>query len=259
MMGMNARTGAREGCAAVKLSVTLLALAASLDGFGTGLSYGLRRIRVPWAALVLIAVCSGAAVWASMTLGGFAARLIPPEAARRAGALVLVAIGGWALAQQIGRRCGGPASEASAEPADEEAGRLASGAGKAVGRASAADGSAGPACDAGRASAAGRLLRILQSPPLADFDGSGSISAGEAIWLGAALSLDAFGAGVGAAWLGLPVAPTALASAVAGAALLYAGLKTGGALSGVRAVRRLSVLPGCLLVLLGIWKWFAAG
>lgn len=217
----------------MKLSVAMLALAASLDGFGTGMAYGLRRIRVPWTALVLIAACSGAAVWMSMTLGGLAARLLPPEEARRAGALVLIAVGGWALAQQIGRRCGKQEPEASAEPASESS-----------------------EC---RASGVRRLLRILKSPPLADFDRSGSISAGEAVWLGAALSLDAFGAGFGAAWLGLPAAPTALASAVASAMLLYAGLKAGCALSGVRTLRRLSVLPGCLLVLLGVWKWFGAG
>ena len=212
----------------MKLSVALLALAASLDGFGTGMAYGLRRIRVSWAALVLIAVCSGAAVWASMTLGGFAARLFPPEAARRAGALMLVAVGGWALAHQISR-----GRRAEERPTEETAGE--------------------------RAKGVYRLLRILKSPPLADFDRSGAISAGEAVWLGSALSLDAFGAGFGAAWLGLPAAPTALASAVASAVLLFAGLKAGGVLSGIRSVRRLSVLPGCLLVLMGVWKWFGAG
>ncbi|PDO09280.1 MAG: sporulation membrane protein YtaF [Candidatus Reconcilbacillus cellulovorans] len=212
----------------MKLSVALLALAASLDGFGTGMAYGLRRIRVSWAALALIAACSGAAVWASMTLGGFAVRFFPPEAARRAGALMLVAVGGWALAHQIGR-----GRRAEERPTDEAAGQ--------------------------RAKGVSRLLRILKSPPLADFDRSGAISAGEAVWLGSALSLDAFGAGFGAAWLGLPAAPTALASAVASAVLLFAGLKAGGVLSGIRSVRRLSVLPGCLLVLMGVWKWFGAG
>ncbi|WP_372636321.1 manganese efflux pump, partial [Cohnella sp.] len=41
------------------VSLLLLALAVSLDGFGVGVTYGLRGIRVPWVSIAIIAACSG--------------------------------------------------------------------------------------------------------------------------------------------------------------------------------------------------------
>ena len=46
------------------------------------------------------------------------------------------------------------------------------------------------------------MIQILRKPTVADFDKSGTISAGEAL-LGIALSVDSFGAGIGASLLGM--------------------------------------------------------
>ena len=53
------------------VSLLALALAVSLDGFGVGVTYGLRGIRIPLASIAIIAVCSGAVIWLSMLAGGF--------------------------------------------------------------------------------------------------------------------------------------------------------------------------------------------
>lgn len=63
-------------------------------------------------------------------------------------------------------------------------------------------------------------------------DNSGSISAQEAMWLGIALSLDAFGAGLGAALLGFPTLWTALIIALFSGAFLSLGMKVGLRFSG---------------------------
>ena len=47
------------------------------------------------------------------------------------------------------------------------------------------------------------MIQILRKPTVADFDKSGTISAGEALLLGIALSVDSFGAGIGASLLGM--------------------------------------------------------
>ena len=47
----------------------------------------------------------------------------------------------------------------------------------------------------------GVVIHILKKPTRADFDRSGIITGLEALFLGVALSLDAFGAGIGAAML----------------------------------------------------------
>ena len=49
----------------------------------------------------------------------------------------------------------------------------------------------------------GLVIQILRKPTVADFDKSGTISAGEALLLGIALSVDSFGAGIGASLLGM--------------------------------------------------------
>ena len=59
----------------------------------------------------------------------------------------------------------------------------------------------------------GLVINVLKKPTAADLDNSGSITGIEAFILGIALSLDAFGAGFGAALLGY--SPYALAIAVA--------------------------------------------
>ena len=56
-------------------SLILLAFAVSLDGFGVGVTYGLRRIRIPVLSVVIIALCSGIVVWVSMQIGTLLTRL----------------------------------------------------------------------------------------------------------------------------------------------------------------------------------------
>jgi putative sporulation protein YtaF len=215
-------------------SLALLALAVSLDGFGVGASYGMRGIRIPMPSILIIAVCSGTVVWLAMTAGGWLTGLMPPEVARSAGAVLLIAVGLWALIQL--RRGAGSEGACEAEE-DEPAGR-----------------------DAGTATVArielrrlGLVICILRAPQAADTDRSGTISASEAVPLGVALSLDALGAGFGAAMVGFPALPASLLIAAASGAFLLAGLKFGrtfaSRFAGAKAV---SVLPGLILIATGI-------
>jgi len=67
----------------LELAVLLVfGLALSLDGFAAGLAYGLRRIRVPIASMVIISLTSGLTISLSLFLGHLAARGIPPDTAR---------------------------------------------------------------------------------------------------------------------------------------------------------------------------------
>jgi len=60
------------------LAMILLALAVSLDGLGVGLSYGLRRIRLPWTSLVLVSLVSVTASFLSMVTGHLITRVLIP-------------------------------------------------------------------------------------------------------------------------------------------------------------------------------------
>jgi putative sporulation protein YtaF len=225
------------------VSLLVLAFAVSLDGFGVGITYGLRKIRIPLASVVIIAGMSGLVILLSMMVGVLLARWLSPEGASAVGAFILIGIGLWALIQfaRGGERDGEPEPAASAAP------------------------SAGRPDPAGAPPARKELLsieirqfgiivQILKTPSAADMDRSGIITTGEALLLGTALSLDAFGAGIGAALVGFTPLWTALVIAAASGTFLWLGMRVGFMAAGLRWVRRLSVLPGLLLIAIGLLK-----
>jgi len=101
------------------------------------------------------------------------------------------------------------------------------------------------------------LAEILREPSRADFDRSGIISGREAIFLGVALAMDAFGSGFGAALMGFP--PLAVAAAVGSAkfVLLVAGLVAGRQYARRISGEKATVLAGAVLVLIGITRVFS--
>jgi len=219
---------------ATGVSLALLALAVSLDGFGVGASYGIRGIRIPALSVLIIATCSGCVVWMAMAAGGWLTAWLPETVAQTAGAVLLIAVGLWALAQLRQGGDGGNGCEADGrEPADEEAGEAT------VARI--------------ELRRLGLIICILRAPHAADTDRSGTISASEAVPLGFALSLDALGAGIGAAMVGFPALPASVLIAAASGTFLLAGLKFGRKFAlrfgGAKAV---SVLPGLILIVTGI-------
>jgi putative sporulation protein YtaF len=224
-----------------ELSLLLLALAVSLDGFGVGVTYGLRKIRIPWSSVLIIACCSGLVLLLSMKLGAWAAGYLSPAWAKGLGAFILISIGCWAMLQVLRQR----------DDQDDSA-----------------EGSnltlhVDPQVQPLRASHTvmqieikrlGLVIQILKKPQLADLDGSGTITSGEAVWLGTALSLDAFGAGIGAGFIGFSPVWTALAVALSSGAFMLAGFRVGFKYADQSLVRKLTFLPGCLLIVMGLLK-----
>ena len=150
------------------VEVILLSAAISVDALGAGLTYGIRRIRVPGGAALLVAVTSliGAAV--STLVGSTAADWLTTRLAERIGGLILVAMGLWIGWEGIrdGRR-----------------NHVASGADLLLSL---------------RVRPLGVMIQVMRCPEIADVDRSGQLGAGEAVLLGSALALDTFGAGLAA-------------------------------------------------------------
>ncbi|MBB6691205.1 sporulation membrane protein YtaF [Cohnella xylanilytica] len=222
------------------MSLALLSMAVSLDGFGVGITYGLRKIRIPLPSVAIISVCSGLIILASMMVGVALSGWLSPRGASSVGAVILIGIGLWALVQFFRNR-------------EKEEG--------------AASENPGPRAPDREETTAERLpvwtlelrrlgiiIQILRKPSVADVDRSGVITAGEALLLGTALSLDAFGAGIGAALVGFPPLLTAALIAAASGSFLWLGMRVGFVVAGLRWVRRLTVLPGIILIVMGIMK-----
>lgn len=262
------RTGEESGVLHHFISLLALALALSLDGFGVGITYGLRRTKIPLLSIVVISICSGLVIALSMQVGVLLSHVVSPDVASIVGAVILIGIGAWSLLQLIRKRGKEQLETDNGVGEETGAGTIRSGTqasqeAQSKGRnqvlalelePSASGGSLERMVFTLELRKLGVVIQILRSPSKADMDNSGSISVQEAMWLGIALSLDAFGAGLGAALLGFPTLWTALVIALFSGVFLSLGMKVGLRFAALRWMRRLSVLPALLLMFMGIMK-----
>ncbi|PHA00710.1 sporulation membrane protein YtaF [Bacillus pseudomycoides] len=204
-------------------SLILLAFTLSLDSCSVGLTYGLRNVRIPLKSIIVIAICSAVVMILSMGIGHMIAQVFSPVLATRIGGLVLVAIGAWVLYQFF------QSDKKEEAPQEEKVWNL-------------------------EIASLGLVIQILRKPTVADFDKSGTISGVEALLLGMALSLDSFGAGIGASLLGYSPFTMAGLVAVMSSLFLFIGMKAGTVLSNMRWLQKFTFLPGILLIIIGIWK-----
>lgn len=222
-------------------SLLLLAFALSLDSFGVGITYGLRQMKISPLSVVIISLCSGVIIYISMQVGVLLAKVVSPDAASIVGAVILIIMGSWSLIQLLIQK------EKSRE--DKEAVTI-----KAAQIPAALVKETEQTVFSLEIRKLGLVIRILRTPSSADIDKSGSISGFEAMWLGIALSLDAFGAGLGAALLGFSPIWTALVIALFSGTFLVIGMKTGFRFASRSWMRHFTALPALLLIAMGIIK-----
>ncbi|TCN24470.1 sporulation membrane protein YtaF [Mesobacillus foraminis] len=205
-------------------SLLLLAFAVSLDSFSVGFTYGLRNVKIPLKSILTVAICSAGVLMIAMTIGHFLERVLPGHWTEKIGGLLLILIGAWVLYQFF-------RPERTGQTEDDERILINF-----------------------EIQSLGIVINILKKPMSADFDRSGTITGIEAIMLGMALSLDAFGAGIGAAMLGFSAISLAIAASLMSSIFVYGGMKIGILFSGYSWVQKLSFLPGLLLIIVGIFK-----
>ena len=211
------------------LYVILFAMAVSVDGFGVGLAYGMRNIRVALIPLLIICITSAAAIAVSMYFGTIVASLLSPEIAGMLGGFILITVGiwifyeGWSKWRKVNK-------PNITEEQDPYLMRL-------------------------RIPGFGIVIQILKEPEVADFDKSGTINYKEALFLGFALAMDAFGAGFGAAVAGYQMFLVPIFVGVFKFVLVSTGLWLGqkSFMSNFGIVGAL--LPGIILIGLGILQF----
>lgn len=213
------------------LWIIWLALAVSIDSFGVGVTYGIRKIRIPFLSIMIIGICSGLMIYVMMRLGNWIALWFTPEIAQLTGAILLICLGIWTLFQPY-------AYALSKEKRKKERKIIP------------------PEGWTFHLRALGLMIQILRTPDVADLDESGVISIKEALILGGALSLDATGAGLGAAFLTLPADLVALTIALMSILFLWLGMGLGFRLFRNQESRWISILPGILLIFIGVLRLF---
>ncbi len=211
------------------LSYILFALALNLDSFGAGVAYGARQIKVPLPSLLIISLISVVAIIISMMCGQVLLAFIPPTLARRFGGILLILIGVWVILQA--RQAHQTHSEKHRPVQDGENKILKI-----------------------HIRPLGLVIQVLREPARADLDSSGAISPQEALILGVALAVDAFGAGFAVSILGFSMGFTALVVGLGHFLLTYLGILAGRVITTGRFSRQLTLLPGCILIALGLLK-----
>lgn len=202
----------------------LIAVAVSIDSLGVVLAYGLRKIYVPSTAYLIICFCTAVLMSISMLGGTFIRALLPYHAESLGGAILLI-IGLWQLHQGWQGYLNFVTTE---DPEDATVLRF-------------------------RLPSLGVIVQIVRDPLKADFNSSGTIDFKESLALGAALGMDAFGAGLGAAAAGhsfLLVPVVSLACAV----FVFTGFLLGRKSSANWFGYKGFVLPGLILMVVGALK-----
>jgi putative sporulation protein YtaF len=211
----------------------LMAVALSLDGFGVGLAYGLRRIRIPISSLIVIALCTVFAMGISMLFGSWVSLWLNFIPVRLLGAAILLILGVFQLARVIKKRKRASFPEAvpvmviNQRPVLEPIFRF-------------------------QLNFFGLVIQVLKTPDIADVDGSGGISLRESLLLGSALALDAIASGIGAAMAGMTLSVIGIV-AVTQIMMLRLGQQMTDKIPENWTVKA-EYLPGAVLILIGMSK-----
>ena len=206
------------------LSLFLLALAVSIDNFSVGFTYGLRKMKIPFKSIFIIACCSGLTLLVSMLVGHVIAQVFSSEFAESIGGGILIILGLWILYQFF-------QTDKEREIITKEKNLVNF-----------------------EIKSLGIVINILKKPMSADFDNSGTITGVEAIVLGFALSLDAFGAGIGASMLGYSPLFLTIAVIIMSTSFVSLGMVGGALLSKKSYMEKFSFIPGIILIIIGIFK-----
>lgn len=209
----------------------IMALALSLDGFGVGMAYGLKKIKIQISSMCIIAFCTALAMGMSMLLGHLFFAELTFISPKILGAGVLIAIGGYQLIQvlRMPKEKAVPAmTGVTAEPDSYKT------------------------LMSIKLNVFGLVIQVLKTPDVADMDRSGTISAGESILLGVALALDTFAAGMAATMTGVSYYIIGLV-AVMQILMICAGQTLTGKLPSA-VLEKVKFLPGLVLILIGSLK-----
>lgn len=150
------------------LGVILLAVSLSMDSFGIGISYGIRSIKISVKAKIIMCFISIVFTSISMLLGNILTNIIPYNLSKFIGAGMLILFGLFIIFESFYKKI------KVKNDNDRPKGLLKN-----------------------LFNFLGISIKIIRNPICGDIDKSSDIDCREAIYLGVALSIDAFGAGIG--------------------------------------------------------------
>lgn len=200
------------------LGIGLLAISLSIDALGIGLSYGLRKIKIPILAKLIICFISMVFTEIAILIGDVIKNFLPDIISKGIGSLMLLVLGIFIIVQAFIKKEKPPKQKSSSFSFKF----------------------------------LGVTVNIIRNPSSCDFDKSCDIDALEAIYLGTALSIDSFGAGVSSAVTGLNSILIPLTVGLFQILFLYFGNILGKKVSSFKKLdsKVFVVLSGALMIIL---------
>lgn len=245
------------------MMLTLLIIAISIDSFLVAFTYGLRGLTLPVRALLLISATVGIVFAISMLSGSILSSIISIRSTEIVGGFILALVGVVLLISlfQEKKKKDIPFlrtkenSDLSSSDRQETKRNheLPNGKSSSVRKRIRMQLIRSSRFVSIRALCA-FFIKILKKPMTADIDRSGKINGVEPILIGIALSLDSFGAGIGIYILGASPIFTPLYVFCITVVFLLLGVNVGKYCANIKGLKNMSFIPGCLLIIIGIWK-----
>jgi putative sporulation protein YtaF len=208
------------------LSIILLAISSSLDNFGVGLSYGLRRICFPFYLNLFIAFVNSCGTFFSMLIGKELSDFLQPAAAGYIGAFLLIGIGLWIIVMELRNK----ESIKSIAPVSTE---------KLSDR---------------RKTLLSRVYTFIDDPFAAGILCAGRVTMREGALLASALTLSNISTGLAAGIIGFSLLLTTVAAFISNVLGISAGQRIGH-YSSARMIKGASgTASGVLLVFIGLYE-----
>ncbi|OPY77248.1 MAG: manganese efflux pump MntP [Syntrophorhabdus sp. PtaU1.Bin153] len=213
------------------ISILSVASSSSADNLTVGIAFGIKGTRLPFTSNLLISLLNGAGTLVSMVAGNTIAGFLKPERSTIAGATVIIAVGVWAIIQEI--RLHYRAESPGEQPV-----------------------AARTSTSITRHTVFRRIFSILNNPCTADRDISDYIDIKEGFLLGLALTFTNLVSGLAAGLMGLSVALTTFFAVIFNFAAMWFGIRAGCSV-GYRWLGHLAgPLSGLLLISVGVYEIF---
>ncbi|NLI58023.1 MAG: sporulation membrane protein YtaF [Clostridium sp.] len=214
-------------------SIVLLAISLSLDAFGVGLSYGVRKIKIPMFSKIII--CFFSIFYAGIALigGKYLSSFLPQNISKIIGILILFGMGTLIVIQALIKKDNQQYSLCSYINEEKTLVKIA-------------------------IKSLGITVKIIKNPIEGDIDKSGKIEFVESILLGLALSVDAIGVTLGVSLTGFYSIFIPFAAGIFQFAFLFAGTYLGKKFALIEKVNKkaMAILPGLLLLALALINCF---
>ena len=210
-------------------SAILLAVSLSMDALGIGISYGLRKVQVATLPKVIISLISLIFTALAIGIGNVIALILPEPLAKLIGSAMLLVLGVVIIVQALG---GNSTSENKKKPA--------------------------PKTWSWKIKSLGVSIKITRAPVVNDIDKAPAINVKESLYLGVALSIDSFGAGISSAVAGVNSFLVPVLVGLCQFVFLSLGLYCGSKLTAIQKLNSnfFMLLSGTILIILACVRYF---